>query len=246
VSEPSPGEKGYAAYWKKVVGSAGLAGLRKQPENVSGKSLLLLLKTYGEHLDNSTGEAWPSQTALAKESGCGKRTVERAQTLAVRLGFLLLIAPAVPRVRGATYRATVPAAWESLVERANSSSVDGELVVSRDINSSSVETNSSSVEGELIATGGEQTLSSRTLTRTLIKVGATTWPPNSQEVEIKDHLSPAARARVDAVWDEAEQQFAADVLDKLRSGVKINHVERECVMKWKSEEALDLLTPSFD
>jgi hypothetical protein len=259
VSDPSPGDKRYAAHWKKVVGSAGLAGLRRQPEDVSGKSLLLVLKTYGEHLDNATGEAWPSQPALAKESGCGRRTVSRAQALAIRLGFLEMIAAPVPGVRGGTFRALVPEAWETLVERANaavsdevvaskhprSSPVCDEVIASESPRSLPVDPRSLPVEGEVIASTGNQTLSLRTLKRTLM-VEATPWPRNSQEVKIKDHLSPAARARVDAVWDEAEQQIATEAVAKLRSGGKINYVEQECAMKWNHEEALDLLTPSFD
>src|SRR4051794_33763388 len=107
LQSPTPGDRGYGAYWKRQVRKAGLAKLRGLPENVGGRALLAVLAAFGDHIDNQTGEAWPSQAALAEESGHGKRTVERALQAARRLGWLVEVAPPVPRVRGTTYRATV-------------------------------------------------------------------------------------------------------------------------------------------
>jgi hypothetical protein len=117
----SPGERGYGAYWKQQVRRAGLAKLRGLPEGIGGRALLAVLTAFGDRIDNQTGEAWPSQQALAQDSGQGKRTVERALKAARRLGWLVEIAPPVPRIRGTTYRATVPCATPA--DRADSSPV---------------------------------------------------------------------------------------------------------------------------
>jgi hypothetical protein len=105
---PAPGDRGYGAYWKRQLRKAGLVKLGGLEENVSGRALLAVLAAFGDHIDNRSGEAWPSQAALAEESGQGKRTVERAMKAAQRLGLVVKVAPGIPHIRGTTYRATVP------------------------------------------------------------------------------------------------------------------------------------------
>jgi hypothetical protein len=157
---PTPGDRGYGAYWKRQVRKAGLAKLRGLPENISGRALLAVLTAFGDHIDNRSGEAWPSQAALAEESGQGKRTVERGMKAGQRLGWLAETAPPVPRVKGTTYLATVPGL---VSENGLNSSPAGEESGSRLVATSApthrqCDDYSSPVSPELVVSSGEQTL----------------------------------------------------------------------------------------
>lgn len=172
VTEPRlPGERGYGAYWKRQVRTAGLAKLRGLPEGVGGRALLAVLTAFGDRIDNQTGEAWPSQQALAKDSGQGKRTVERALKAARRLGWLVEIAPPVPRIRGTTYRATVPRLAPA--EQVDSSSVNGggrrPQIATALPPRRQPRSDSSSAEGELVVSNGEETLNKNSQIKTLKK-----------------------------------------------------------------------------
>lgn len=246
-----PGEKGYAAYWRRVVSHSRLRTVKGQPEGVSGRSLLAVLKTYGEHINNVTGEAWPSQATLAEESGCGKRTVVRAQALAHRVGFLEQVAPAIPRVRGTHVRATIPRDWQTLAERLNLVPVAPEVGAGSEGNSVPAETHSVPVATRLGATTGTRTL--KELSPQLSEP-ATSWPTNSQDncsganpggsrtVFYRDRLTPERRARLDRVWDEAETAVTAQAAAKLARDEPISSVERDILLKRQPE----LLAPSFD
>ncbi|MEV4483640.1 helix-turn-helix domain-containing protein [Micromonospora coxensis] len=245
-----PGEKGYAAYWRRVVSYSRLRTVKGQPEGVSGRTLLAVLKTYGEHINNLTGEAWPSQATLAEESGCGKRTVVRAQALAHRVGFLEQVAPAIPRVRGTHVRATVPGAWQTLAERLNSVPVAPEG--GADSEGESVPADAYSVP---VATGLGATTGTRTLKKLSPQLSepATSWPTNSQDncsgenpggsrtVLYRDPLTPEQRAGLDRVWGEAEAAIAAEAAAKLARYESINSVERDILLQRQPE----LLAPSF-
>ncbi|NED58719.1 helix-turn-helix domain-containing protein [Micromonospora aurantiaca] len=246
-----PGEKGYAAYWRRVVGRSRLKTVKGQPEGVSGRSLLAVLKTYGEHINNATGEAWPSQATLAEESGCGKRTVVRAQALAHRVGFLEQVAPAIPRVRGTHVRATVPRDWQTLAERLNSVPEAAELSAGSKGNSVPVAAHSVPVATQLDATTGTRTLKELSLQ---LSEPATSWPTNSQEnstgknlggtqtVQNRDPLMTKQRARLGRLWNDVEAAYVADAAAKLAHDQPINFVERSLLLKLRPE----LLAPSFD
>jgi len=154
-----PGETGYGFYWRQQVRKAGLAKLRGLPENIGGRALLAVLTAFGEHIGNQTGKGWPSQAKLAEESGQGKRTVERAMKAGQRLGWLVEVAPPVPRIRGTTYLATVPPPVPP--GDGNSSPVDGgrptQLVASDGATRRQDEGDSSPVAPTLVASSDEET-----------------------------------------------------------------------------------------
>ncbi|WP_433126525.1 helix-turn-helix domain-containing protein [Micromonospora sp. CA-240977] len=234
-----------------MVSHSQLKTVKGQPEGASGRSLLAVLKTYGEHINNLTGEAWPSQATLAEESGCGKRTVVRAQALAHRVGFLEQVAPAIPRVRGTHVRATVPGAWQTLAERLNSVPVAPQVGAGGEGESVPTEAHSVPVATGLGATTGTRTL--KELSPQLSEP-ATSWPTNSQDkcsgentggsrtVLYRNPLTPERQARLDRVWGEAEAAVAAEAAAKLARGASINSVEWDILLRRQPE----LLAPSFD
>jgi hypothetical protein len=107
----SPGDKGYAAHWKRCMNGARLSQLKGQGDEgqrPSGRAIHMVLKTYGELINNTTGECWPSQTKLANDSGYSISVVARVQRWAIDHGWLEVIAPAIPRKRGIHVVALVP------------------------------------------------------------------------------------------------------------------------------------------
>lgn len=98
-----PGEKGYAAAWRKALGRAGIARLRNQGQEnrrVAGRTILIVLKTYGEHMNNLSGECWPSQELLAMESGTSVSSVARVQEWAREHGWMEVVKGPIPGKRG--------------------------------------------------------------------------------------------------------------------------------------------------
>ena len=101
--EKRPGDKGYSSYWRKRLNHAGigsLTGQGKPGRKVSGKSILLVLKTYGERMNNTSGECWPGQIDLARDSGTSVSTVKRVQEWASLHGWLEVLGSPIPRQRG--------------------------------------------------------------------------------------------------------------------------------------------------
>jgi hypothetical protein len=107
----SPGDKGYAAHWRRCMNDARLSKLKGQGaegQRPSGRAIHMVLKTYGEHINNTTGECWTSQARLANNSGFSISVVARVQRWAIEHGWLGVIAPPIPRTRGIHVVALVP------------------------------------------------------------------------------------------------------------------------------------------
>lgn len=115
----SPGEHGYAAYWRQEFGAAApeIKALRKQlGGTLSGRAIIGVMNVYGSSMNNISGRSQLGQEALATRSGYGRETVKRVQMWASANDWLEVVAPAVPGKVGKTVElhvGTIPGATES-------------------------------------------------------------------------------------------------------------------------------------
>lgn len=118
----SPGERGYAAYWRQEFGAAapGIKALRKQLNGtLSGRAIIGVMNVYGSTMNNTSGRSQLGQEALANRSGYGRETVKRVQAWASDNDWLEVVAPAIPGKVGKTVElhvGTVPGATELHVD----------------------------------------------------------------------------------------------------------------------------------
>lgn len=162
-------------------GIAALKGQGKPGQKVSGKSILLVLKTYAEHANNTSGECWPSQPTLAEQSGTSPKTVQRVQEWAIAHGWLEVVAPPIPGVRGTHVRLTI-------------GRIPTEVVVKN-------ATRSWSTGGEVMVNSHEVVVSSdqQTLTTTLNRNSHE--PTTSPSDEVASNSQPLTLGEEEEKWD---------------------------------------------
>ena len=107
LSGRSPGDRGYAAFWRQEFGRAAPAIKQLRNGKVSGRSVIAVMNVYGAEMNNTTGRSQLGQTALAEKSGTSVRVVKRVQQWAVAHGWQTQTARAVPGVAGKTVMMTV-------------------------------------------------------------------------------------------------------------------------------------------
>ncbi|MGY1719275.1 helix-turn-helix domain-containing protein [Blastococcus sp. SYSU DS0552] len=208
-----------------------------------------MLTAFGDHIDNRSGEAWPSQKLLAEESGQGKRTVERAMKAAERLGWIEEIARPVPNVRGTKYRATVPDPdhRNSGDGRQSGGTSASGMVASQGMDGRQCKAGSSPGRLEMVAIGGEQTLTRNSHLKTLKEErrpppGATGLPEvtgvsgeqgKKVEADRRQSLSEDAEERLRGVWEQVEKEAAKKAEVAFRNGELIHELNYEALVKYR-------------